>query len=250
MLCASLLAEASALEEVLGATSFSEEEALSLLEELEVSLFASEPEAASDLDSAFDSLAEVLWLSLVEALALSAWDELAASLVLEALDHARARGATIYGEIVGFATNCDAAHITQPQRETMQVCMEQSLAMAGLGPQDIGYISAHGTATDRGDIAESQATAAIFGDRVPISSLKSYFGHTLGACGALEALLSLHMMREGWFTPTLNLRQPDEQCGALDYIMGETRPIDCEFIQSNNFAFGGINTSIIIKRWA
>ena len=128
--------------------------------------------------------------------------------------------------------------------------MAQSLAMAGLGPQEIGYISAHGTATDRGDIAESQATAAIFGDSVPISSLKSYFGHTLGACGALEALLSLHMMREGWFTPTLNLRQPDEQCGALDYIMGETRPIDCEFIQSNNFAFGGINTSIIIKRWA
>ena len=174
----------------------------------------------------------------------------AGTLVLEALDHARARGATIYGEIVGFATNCDAAHITQPQRETMQVCMAQSLAMAGLGPQEIGYISAHGTATDRGDIAESQATAAIFGDSVPISSLKSYFGHTLGACGALEALLSLHMMREGWFTPTLNLRQPDEQCGALDYIMGETRPIDCEFIQSNNFAFGGINTSIIIKRWA
>ncbi len=102
----------------------------------------------------------------------------AGTLVLEALDHARARGATIYGEIVGFATNCDAAHITQPQRETMQVCMEQSLAMAGLGPQDIGYISAHGTATDRGDIAESQATAAIFGDSVPISSLKSYFGHT------------------------------------------------------------------------
>ena len=121
----------------------------------------------------------------------------AGTLVLEALDHARARGATIYGEIVGFATNCDAAHITQPQRETMQVCMEQSLAMAGLSPQDIGYISAHGTATDRGDIAESQATAAIFGDSVPISSLKSYFGHTLGACGALEALLSLHMMREG-----------------------------------------------------
>ena len=174
----------------------------------------------------------------------------AGTLILEELEHAKARGATIYGEIVGFATNCDAAHITQPQRETMQVCMAQSLAMAGLGPQEIGYISAHGTATDRGDIAESQATAAIFGDSVPISSLKSYFGHTLGACGALEALLSLHMMREGWFTPTLNLRQPDEQCGALDYIMGEARPIDCEFIQSNNFAFGGINTSIIIKRWA
>jgi 3-oxoacyl-[acyl-carrier-protein] synthase II len=118
-----------------------------------------------------------------------------------------------------------------------------------LNVRDIGYISAHGTATDRGDIAESQATAAIFGGQTPISSLKSYFGHTLGACGALEAWMSLQMMREGWFAPTLNLHQPDEQCGELDYIMGESRRIDCEYLQSNNFAFGGINTSIIIKRW-
>ena len=84
---------------------------------------------------------------------------------------------------------------------------------------------------------------------VPLSSLKSYFGHTLGACGALEAWMSLQMMREGWFAPTLNLSQPDANCGALDYIMGKARKIDCEFLQSNNFAFGGINTSIIIKRW-
>lgn len=174
----------------------------------------------------------------------------AGTLILEELEHAKARGATIYGEIIGFATNCDAAHITQPQRETMQICMEQSLKMAGLNALDIGYISAHGTATDRGDIAESQATAAIYGDNVPISSLKSYFGHTLGACGALEAWMSLQMMREGWFAPTLNLKQPDANCGALDYIMGEARKIDCEFLQSNNFAFGGINTSIIIKRWS
>lgn len=101
-------------------------------------------------------------------------------------------------------------------------------AVAGDGgpwPSGGGYISAHGTATDRGDIAESQATA-IFGDSVPISSLKSYFGHTLGAPGCCwKTLLSLHMMREGWFTPTLNLRQPDEQCGALDYIMETTRLI-------------------------
>lgn len=173
----------------------------------------------------------------------------AGTLVLEELEHAKARGATLFGEIIGFATNCDAAHITQPQKETMQICMEQSLRQAGLAPSDIGYISAHGTATDRGDIAESLATAAVFGDRTPISSLKSYFGHTLGACGALEAWMSLQMMREGWFAPTLNLRQPDEQCGVLDYIMGESRAIDCEFLQSNNFAFGGINTSIVIKRW-
>lgn len=91
--------------------------------------------------------------------------------------------------------------------------------------------------------------ATIYGDNVPVSSLKSYFGHTLGACGALEAWMSLQMMREGWFAPTLNLNKPDPNCGALDYIMHEARKVDCEFLQSNNFAFGGINTSIIIKRW-
>jgi len=173
----------------------------------------------------------------------------AGTLILEELEHAKARGATIYGELVSFATNCDAAHVTQPQQETMQVCIRQSLQMAGLTPGAIGYISAHGTATDRGDIAESQATASVFGTRTPISSLKSYFGHTLGACGSLEAWMSLEMMREGWFAPTLNLYQPDEQCGELDYIMGEGRQIDCEYLQSNNFAFGGINTSIVIRRW-
>lgn len=174
----------------------------------------------------------------------------AGTLILEELEHAKARGATIYGEIVSFYTNCDAAHITQPQRETMQICIERALKMAELDARDIGYICAHGTATDRGDIAESQATAAVFGEHTPISSLKSYFGHTLGACGALEAWMSLEMMREGWFASTLNLRQPDEQCGALDYIMGESRAIDCEFIQTNNFAFGGINTSLVLRRWS
>lgn len=172
----------------------------------------------------------------------------AGSLILEEWEHAKARGATIHGEVIGFATNCDAAHVTQPQRETMQICIEQALKSTGLAPQDIGYISAHGTATDRGDIAESNATAAVFGDKTPISSLKSYFGHTLGACGALEAWLSLEMMREGWFAPTANLRDPDEQCGALDYIMGTPRALECEFLQSNNFAFGGINTSLIFRR--
>ncbi|EOL8970279.1 beta-ketoacyl-ACP synthase [Cronobacter dublinensis] len=173
----------------------------------------------------------------------------AGTLILEELEHAKARGATIYGEIVSFYTNCDAAHITQPQRETMQICIERALTMAALTPQDIGYICAHGTATDRGDIAETQATAAVFGERTPISSLKSYFGHTLGACGALEAWMSLEMMREGAFVPTLNLRQPDDQCGALDYIMHAPRAIDSEFIQTNNFAFGGINTSLVLRRW-
>ncbi|CAM3809506.1 beta-ketoacyl-ACP synthase II [Rouxiella silvae] len=173
----------------------------------------------------------------------------AGALILESLDHAQARGAKIYGEIIGFATNCDAAHITQPQQETMQICIAKSIKQAGLEPADIGYINAHGTATDRGDIAESHATAAVFGDKTPISSLKSYFGHTLGACGALEAWMSLEMMNEGRFFPTINLTEPDPLCGNLDYLIGTPRHIETEFIQSNNFAFGGINTSLIFRRW-
>lgn len=173
----------------------------------------------------------------------------AATFVLEEYEHAVARGATIYAEIVGFASNCDAAHVTQPQKETMQLCMEMALKDADLPPQAIGYISAHGTATDKGDIAETNATAEIFGDNAPISSLKSYLGHTLGACGAIEAWLSIEMMRSGWFCPTLNLDKLDERCGNLDYIRGTGREIDCQYLMSNNFAFGGINTSIIFKRW-
>lgn len=170
-------------------------------------------------------------------------------LVLEEYEHAKARGATIYAELVGFASNCDAAHVTQPQMETMQLCMEMSLKDANLSPEDIGYVSAHGTATERGDIAESTATENVFGSSMPISSLKSYFGHTLGACGAIEAWLSIEMMRNNWFSPTLNLNNVDERCGKLDYITGTGREIDCNYIMSNNFAFGGINTSLIFKRW-
>ncbi|MUK71329.1 beta-ketoacyl-ACP synthase [Aliivibrio fischeri] len=173
----------------------------------------------------------------------------AGALVLEEYEHAKARGATIYAELVGFASNCDAAHVTQPQMETMQMCMEMSLRDANLAPEKIGYVSAHGTATERGDIAESTATENVFGSSMPISSLKSYFGHTLGACGAIEAWLSIEMMRNNWFSPTLNLNHVDERCGKLDYITGTGREIECDYIMSNNFAFGGINTSLIFKRW-
>ncbi len=172
----------------------------------------------------------------------------AGTLVLEEYEHAKARGAKIYAEIVGFASNCDAAHVTQPQMETMQICMEMALKDANVTKDQIGYVSAHGTATDRGDIAESNATERAIG-KVPISSLKSYFGHTLGACGAVEAWLSLEMMHTGWFSPTLNLNNLDPECGDLDYITGSGREMDVEYIMSNNFAFGGINTSIIFKRY-
>ncbi|MDO4937191.1 MAG: beta-ketoacyl-ACP synthase [Sutterellaceae bacterium] len=171
------------------------------------------------------------------------------ALILEELEHAKARGAKIYAEVVGFANNSDGAHITSPQSEMMAQCMRMSLEDAGLKPEDIGYVNAHGTATDRGDAAESAATYEVFGNRVPVSTLKSYMGHTLGACGALEAWMSIQMMREGWFAPNLNLTEPAEDCAPLDYIMGAQRDIQTDFIMSNNFAFGGINTSLIFKRW-
>lgn len=172
----------------------------------------------------------------------------AGALILEEYEHAKARGAKIYGEIISFKTNCDASHITQPRQETIQICMEEALKQAKLDPKQIGYISAHGTATARGDIAESNAVANIYGNQTPISSLKSYFGHTLGACGAIEAWLSVEMMHSGWFNPTINLENVDPACGDLDYIVGSGRNLDIEYMQTNNFAFGGINTSIIIKR--
>ena len=174
----------------------------------------------------------------------------AGCLILEEYEHAVARGATIYAELVGFGTNSDGTHVTQPNAATMQVAMQLALDDAGLAPDAIGYVNAHGTATQQGDLAETQATHALFGSRMPISSLKSYMGHTLGACGALEAWFSIEMMREGWFAPTLNLNDVDPECGELDYIRGEGRRLECEYVMSNNFAFGGINTSLIFKRWS
>jgi 3-oxoacyl-[acyl-carrier-protein] synthase II len=173
----------------------------------------------------------------------------AGSLILEDLEHAQARGATIHAELVGFGTNSDGCHVTQPNAATMRIAMELALRDAGLQPADIGYINAHGTGTAQGDIAESHATAAVFGGTTPISSLKSYMGHTLGACGALEAWISIEMMRAGWFAPTINLDQVDPQCAPLDFIAGEGRALQCDYVMSNNFAFGGINTSLIFKRF-
>ena len=168
--------------------------------------------------------------------------------VLEELEHALARGAKIIAEIVGYGANSDGAHVTRPQKDTMQRCMELALKDAGLSPNQIGYVDGHGTATEQGDIAETQATEAVFG-HVPLSSQKSYLGHTLGACGALESWFAIEMMRDGWFAPTLNLDNIDERCGKLDYICGDGRHIQTQYVMNNNFAFGGVNTSLIFKRW-
>lgn len=172
----------------------------------------------------------------------------ACTLVLEDYEHARARGAHIHAEVIGFACNSDGAHITQPEAATMATALRQALDDAGLPPTAIGYVNAHGTATDRGDIAESQATAQVLGEATPISSLKGHFGHTLGASGAIEAWLTIEMMRNGWFAPSANLREVEPQCAPLDYLMDDGRILHTEYVMSNNFAFGGINTSLIFQR--
>ena len=173
----------------------------------------------------------------------------ACTFVLEELEFAKARGARIYAEIVGFGTNSDGTHVTQPNATTMAQAMRLSLRYASLAPEAIGYVNAHGTATEHGDIAETTATNAVFGSRMPISSLKSYMGHTLGACGALETWMAIEMMREGWFAPTLNLENRDPRCGELEYIGSGGREISTDYVMANNFAFGGINTSLIVRRW-
>ena len=172
----------------------------------------------------------------------------AGTLILEEYEHAKARGATILAELVGFGCNSDGMHVTQPTAATMQVAMELALADADINASAIGYVSAHGTATEKGDIAETTATANVMG-KVPISSLKSYLGHTLGACGSIEAWASINMMTDNWFAPTINLDNIDPECGDLDYIRGQGRQINTDYVMSNNFAFGGINTSLIFKRY-
>ncbi|WP_425918845.1 beta-ketoacyl-ACP synthase [Acinetobacter sp. TSRC1-2] len=171
----------------------------------------------------------------------------AGCLILEEYAHAKARGAHIYAEIIGYGSNTDGQHVTRPDSEMMGRCMELALFDAQIPADQIDYVNAHGTSTDQGDIAETQATARILGNK-PISSLKSYFGHTLGACGAIEAWLSIEMMQRSQFIATLNLEEIDEACGDLDYIMNDSRNMHADIIMSNNFAFGGINTSLIFKR--
>lgn len=171
----------------------------------------------------------------------------ASCLILEEYEHAKNRGAKIYAEVIGYGSNTDGQHVTRPDSEMMGCCMALALKDAQISADQIDYVNAHGTATDQGDIAETQATARILGHK-PISSLKSYFGHTLGACGAIEAWLSIEMMQRQQFVPTLNLENIDPLCGDLDYIVGQNREINANILMSNNFAFGGINTSIIFKK--
>jgi 3-oxoacyl-[acyl-carrier-protein] synthase II len=172
----------------------------------------------------------------------------AGTLVLERHEHAINRGAHIYAEIVGYGTNCDGNHITYPSVEGMVQCIRLALEDAEIEPERIDYVNAHGTSTEPGDIAESQAYLQVLGDSVPISSTKAHTGHTLGACGAIEAIFCLAMMRDGFMPNTRNLDEVDPRCAALNYVRNEPRSAKLNTVMSNNFAFGGINTSLIFRR--
>jgi 3-oxoacyl-[acyl-carrier-protein] synthase II len=174
----------------------------------------------------------------------------AGMLILEEREHALARGAKPLAEIVGYATNCDGSHISHPSEETQAHVMRLALETAGIPASEVGFISGHGTGTVAGDMVESQATHAVYGSRIPFHTLKGHFGHTLGACGALEAWLGIEMMNEGLLTATANLKNVDPKCAELDYVMGGPREVDAEYFVSNNFAFGGINTSLVLRRAA
>lgn len=172
----------------------------------------------------------------------------ACTLILEEWEHAVQRNATIYAEVIGFGTNTDGNHLVRPREATMSEAMSLALKDANLNAEQIGYICGHGTATEHGDIAESQATHKVMGSSAPFSALKSYIGHSLGACGSIEAWLSIEMMRENWFAPNLNLENVDERCGNLNYIQNDALDVKTQYLMTNNFAFGGINTSLIFER--
>ncbi len=170
------------------------------------------------------------------------------AIVLEELEHALARGAKIYGEVVGYGTSCDGAHITTPSKEGMQQVMETSLEDANLQASDIEYINAHATATARGDIAESHATHALFGSITPVSSTKGHMGHLLGGCGVVESVICLLALNKSLLPKTMNFETLDKEC-ALINVLSENVEQDVEIVMSNNFAFGGINTSLIFKKY-
>lgn len=179
--------------------------------------------------------------------------EAAAVMVLEPLESALARGAKIYGEILGYGVTCDAHHMTAPDEQASGAIrsMQAALKDSGLGPEDIDYINAHGTATTVNDAMESKAIREVFGRRayaVPVSSTKSMTAHTLGASGALEGIVSLLALAHGFMPPTINYRDPDPLCD-LDYITEGSRPAALRAVLSNSFAFGGNNTTVIFGKY-
>lgn len=172
----------------------------------------------------------------------------ACTLILEDLAFAQARGARMLAEVVGFGTNSDGVHITAPTSTTMSAAIRLGLRDSGIEPEQVGFVHAHATGTTLGDAAEAAAMRDVFVESVPVGALKSYTGHTLGACGALEAALTIQMMREEYFIPIASLTEVSPECAHLDLIHGAARSLSSEFVMSNNFAFGGVNTSLVFKR--
>ena len=170
----------------------------------------------------------------------------AGTVVLEDYEHARKRGARIYAEVVGYGTNCDGCHLTTPSPEGMAGAMKRALQTARVSADQIDYINAHATGTEVGDIAESKATLDALGDATPISSTKGHTGHTLGGCGAVESIFTIGMLTRGFVAPTLNLEHPDERCAPLRFVIGDAQDAQLVRVMNNNFAFGGINTSIVM----
>lgn len=173
--------------------------------------------------------------------------------VLEELEHARARGATIYGEVIGFGMSDDAHHITAPPAdgEGAARSMRNAICDAGISPDLVGYINAHGTSTQVGDVAEVAAVKSVFGrhaERLAMSSTKSMTGHLLGAAGAVEAIFSVLAVRDGVLPPTINLDHPDEGCD-LDFVAHKSRDADVKVALSNSFGFGGTNGTLIVSRY-
>ncbi|MFH1136501.1 MAG: beta-ketoacyl synthase N-terminal-like domain-containing protein [Pseudomonadota bacterium] len=171
----------------------------------------------------------------------------AGCLVLEEYERAKARGAEILAEILGYWTNGSGVHLTQSDAASMEECMRAALKDAGVSAERVEHINAHATATDNGDEAEALASHRVFGDQVPTSALKGQLGHTLGASGALETIATIIMAREGFMAATRNLHRPDPKLAPLDHIRGEPRDAKFRIGINNNFAFGGINTSLVIS---
>ena len=172
-------------------------------------------------------------------------------LVLEELDHALARGANIYAEIIGFGMTGDAHHITDPDLEGAKRCILLALKDGGITPQDIDYVNPHATATPVGDRNECHALKQIFGNnsRLLVSGTKSMTGHLLGAAGAVEAIFSVLSITQGIVPPTINLEEVDPDCAGLDFVAHQARPADIRYVLSNSFGFGGTNAALVFKRY-
>jgi 3-oxoacyl-[acyl-carrier-protein] synthase II len=178
----------------------------------------------------------------------------AGAVVLEELEHARARGASILAELIGYGATADASHITLPAPGGIGAvrAAERAMRKAGLAPADIVHVNAHATSTPEGDKAELQAIRTIFGDgagAVTVTSNKSMIGHTLGAAGAIEAIVTIQTIREGCVPPTINLVDPDPAGEGLDLVAGVARRQEVPIAMSNSFGFGGQNTALILRRW-